>query len=69
MLRNLHACPNDVIVAGMAGMHTMTNQVPPLENHNPALATRIDGQWGGTLGTLPSGQDVAPILERALVKG
>jgi hypothetical protein len=37
-------------------MHTMTNQVPSLENHNPALAT-------------PSGLDVAPTLERALVKG
>jgi hypothetical protein len=53
----------------MAHIHTMTNQVPPLENHNPALSTRIDGQWGGALGTLPSGLDVAPILERALVKG
>jgi hypothetical protein len=51
----------------MAHMHTMTNQVPPLENHNPGLATRMDGQWGGALGTLPSGLDVAPILE--LVKG
>jgi hypothetical protein len=50
-------------------MHTSTNQVPPLVNDNPALATRMDGQWSGTLGTLPSGQDVALILERALVKG
>jgi hypothetical protein len=40
----------------MAHIHTMTNQVPPLENHNPALAT-------------PRGLDVAPILERALVTG
>jgi hypothetical protein len=53
----------------MAHMHTMTNQVPPLENHNPGSATRIDGQWGGALGSPPSGLDVAPILERALVKG
>jgi hypothetical protein len=53
----------------MAHMHTMTNQVPPLENHNPGLAIRMDGQRGGALGTLPSGLDVAPILERALVKG
>ena len=65
----MHTCPRDVIVAGMAGMHTLTNQVPPLVNDNPALATRMDGQWGGTLGILPSGLDVAPILERALVKG
>jgi hypothetical protein len=43
-------------VASMAHMHTMTNQVPSLENHNPALAT-------------PSGLDGAPILEWALVKG
>jgi hypothetical protein len=50
-------------------MHTMTNQVPRLVNDNPALATRMDGQWGGALGTLPSGLDVAPILERSLVKG
>jgi putative acyl-CoA dehydrogenase len=33
------------------------------------LATRLDGQWGGAFGTLPAGLDVAPILERALVKG
>ena len=52
----MHACPEDVIVAGMAHIHTMTNQVPSLENHNPALAT-------------PRGLDVAPILERALVTG
>jgi hypothetical protein len=50
-------------------MHTMTNRVPPLENHNPALATRMGRQWGGALGTLPSALDVASILERALVKG
>jgi hypothetical protein len=40
----------------MAHIHTMTNQVPPPENDNPALAA-------------PSGLDVAPIHERALVKG
>ena len=33
------------------------------------LATRMDGQWGGAFGTLPTGLDLAPILERALVKG
>src|SRR5271166_531433 len=33
------------------------------------LATRIGGQWGGAFGTLPTGLDLAPILERALVKG
>ena len=33
------------------------------------LATRLDGQWGGSFGTLPVGLDVAAILERALVKG
>ncbi|MEZ0339965.1 acyl-CoA dehydrogenase family protein [Mycobacterium sp. pV006] len=33
------------------------------------LATRLGGQWGGAYGTLPTGLDLAPILERALVKG
>ncbi|MEB3070097.1 acyl-CoA dehydrogenase family protein [[Mycobacterium] vasticus] len=33
------------------------------------LATRLGGQWGGAFGTLPTGLDVGPILERALVKG
>ncbi len=33
------------------------------------LTTRIDGRWGGAFGTMPPGLDVAPILERALVKG
>jgi putative acyl-CoA dehydrogenase len=33
------------------------------------LATRLEGQWGGAFGTMPSGLDLAPILERALVKG
>ena len=33
------------------------------------LATRLGGQWGGAFGTMPAGLDLAPILERALVKG
>jgi putative acyl-CoA dehydrogenase len=33
------------------------------------LATRLGGQWGGAFGTLPTGLDLAPILERAMVKG
>jgi putative acyl-CoA dehydrogenase len=33
------------------------------------LATRMGGQWGGAYGTMPAGLDLAPILERALVKG
>ncbi len=33
------------------------------------LATRLDGRWGGAYGTMPDGLDLAPILERALVKG
>lgn len=33
------------------------------------LATRLDGRHGGAYGTLPVGLDLAPILERALVKG
>ncbi|MUL63941.1 DNA alkylation response protein [Mycobacterium sp. CBMA 234] len=33
------------------------------------LASRLDGQWGGAFGTLPTGLDLAPIIERALVKG
>ena len=33
------------------------------------LSTRLDGRRGGAYGTLPTGLDLAPILERALVKG
>jgi putative acyl-CoA dehydrogenase len=33
------------------------------------LATRLGGQWGRAFGTMPAGLDVAPIIERALVKG
>jgi putative acyl-CoA dehydrogenase len=33
------------------------------------LATRLDRQWGGAFGTLPVGLDLAPIIERAMVKG
>jgi putative acyl-CoA dehydrogenase len=33
------------------------------------LATRLGGQWGAAYGTMPTGLDLAPILERALVKG
>jgi putative acyl-CoA dehydrogenase len=33
------------------------------------LASRLGGQWGGAFGTLPAGLDLAPIIERALVKG
>ena len=33
------------------------------------LATRLDGHWGGAYGTMPTGLDVGPILERVLVKG
>ena len=33
------------------------------------LATRMGGEWGGAFGTMPTGLDLAPILERALVKG
>lgn len=33
------------------------------------LATRLGGQWGGAYGTMPTGLDLAPILERAMVKG
>ncbi|GAY16544.1 acyl-CoA dehydrogenase family protein [Mycobacterium sp. shizuoka-1] len=33
------------------------------------LATRMAGNWGGAFGTLPTGLDLAPIIERCLVKG
>ena len=33
------------------------------------LTTRLAGHWGGAFGTMPAGLDLAPILERALVKG
>jgi hypothetical protein len=32
------------------------------------LATRMAGNWGGAFGTLPTGLDLAPIIERAMVK-
>ncbi|AAS06683.1 Putative acyl-CoA dehydrogenase AidB [Mycobacterium avium subsp. paratuberculosis] len=33
------------------------------------LTTRLDRRWGGAFGTMPDGLELAPILERALVKG
>ncbi|MGH3557239.1 MAG: acyl-CoA dehydrogenase family protein, partial [Mycobacterium sp.] len=33
------------------------------------LATRVGGQWGGAFGTMPAGLDLAPIIERAMIKG
>ena len=33
------------------------------------LASRMAGEWGGAFGTLPTGLDLGPIIERALVKG
>ena len=33
------------------------------------LATRLGREWGGAFGTMPAGLDLAPILERALIKG
>jgi putative acyl-CoA dehydrogenase len=33
------------------------------------LATRMGGAWGGAFGTMPTGLDLASILERAMVKG
>lgn len=33
------------------------------------LATRLGGQWGGAFGTMPTGLDLGPIIERAMVKG
>ena len=33
------------------------------------LATRMARDWGGAFGTLPTGLDLTPIIERALVKG
>ena len=32
------------------------------------LASRLGGQWGGAFGTLPTGLDLAPVIERAMVK-
>lgn len=44
-----------------------------LRHGHPAVAeafaaTRLSGDWGNAFGTLPAGLDLAPILERALVK-
>ncbi len=33
------------------------------------LASRMAGDWGGAFGTLPTGLNLDPIIERALVKG
>jgi len=33
------------------------------------LATRLERRWGGAYGTMPTGLDLAPVIERALVKG
>ena len=33
------------------------------------LASRLAGDWGGAFGTLPTGLDLGPIIERSLVKG
>ena len=33
------------------------------------LASRLGGAWGGAFGTLPTGLDLTPVLERAMVKG
>ena len=44
-----------------------------LLRHAPAAvadafcASRLDRDWGGALGTLPTGLDLAPIIDRALV--
>ncbi|WP_322937380.1 acyl-CoA dehydrogenase family protein [Nocardioides bizhenqiangii] len=44
-----------------------------LLRHSPAAvadafcATRLDRDWGGALGTLPTGLDLAPIIDRAVV--
>ena len=32
------------------------------------LASRLGGAWGGAFGTLPTGLDLAPIIERAMIK-
>jgi len=32
------------------------------------LASRLGGAWGGAFGTLPAGLDLAPIIERAMIK-
>lgn len=32
------------------------------------LASRLGGAWGGAFGTLPTGLDLAPIIERATIK-
>ena len=69
--------PRDHPVPGPQGRrgHRLALQGSLLVRHgHPAvaeafLATRLGGQWGGAYGTLPTGLDLAPILERALVKG
>jgi putative acyl-CoA dehydrogenase len=32
------------------------------------LASRMAGDWGGAFGTLPTGLDLGPIIERCMVK-
>jgi putative acyl-CoA dehydrogenase len=33
------------------------------------LASRMAGDWGGAFGTLPTGLDLGPVIERSMVKG
>ena len=53
VLRILCGCRENVTLRGMPDTHTVTNQVPPLENYNPATSPvlvealiREGGQWG-----------------------
>jgi putative acyl-CoA dehydrogenase len=53
----------------------LTLQGSLLVRHAPApiadafCATRLDGDWGHSFGTLPTGTDVAAVLDRALPEG
>ena len=50
-------------------------QASLLHQHAPPFVfdafceSRLGAAWGGAFGTLPAGLDLAPIIERALVKG
>ena len=55
------------IALGMQGALLVAHGHPAVTE--AFLATRLAGDRGGAYGTLPAGLDLAPILERAMVKG
>ncbi|PXW35190.1 UNVERIFIED_CONTAM: putative acyl-CoA dehydrogenase [Williamsia faeni] len=78
--RHLTGLKNQLSTVGEAGARRIAESICialqgslMLRHGHPAVAeafaaTRLGGDWAGAYGTLPAGLDLAPILERALVK-